>query len=233
MSRLGYDAVVQLKPHEVKLAIFWRRHLFQLCWWEERSRVLIAELKASCAQFYVINAHLEGSPWRASDRVAQIRHALHRLEYHIETQKSSTQVKDANVVVAGDFNSTDKDAPCIFLRQGYLPAGYTDPNPPGQEPATPHDIHHPFQFIDVYKEAHAVPPFTRKVSHRGGARLDFVWVTGGVGVQAVMRPLPLEHRDLVHRLALPNHALPSDHLPVGAVLSIQNTTEGQGGVENE
>jgi endonuclease/exonuclease/phosphatase family metal-dependent hydrolase len=199
MADLGYDCVVQLKPHEVKLAVFWRLSKLSLKWWEERSRAVLAELSlgtgAASSPLYIVNVHLEGNPYRGADRVSQLRHALQRLAHHIEA--SGRDPGTAHVALVGDFNSLDCDAPATFLRQGFLPAGYTDeyPSNGAAGPATDHDISHPFQLRDVYEAAQAVPPFTRKVHHRGGARLDFVWATPGLGVGGVLRPLPLEHRD--------------------------------------
>jgi hypothetical protein len=34
-----------------------------------------------------------------------------------------------------------------------------------------------------------------------------------------MRPLQLEHRELVERHFLPNRFHPSDHLPIGAIIN--------------
>lgn len=169
----------------------------------------------SSSTVYIINVHLEGSPYRAADRVSQLRHALQRLAHHLES--TGRDIQTAKVILVGDFNSISTDSPSKFLKEGKLEAGYTDPRPPNQQPATEHDIHHPFKLHDVYEVAQSVPPFTRKVEHRTGARLDFVWATPGLDVEAVMRPLPMEHRELVERVGLPNYALPSDHLPVGAV----------------
>jgi mRNA deadenylase 3'-5' endonuclease subunit Ccr4 len=236
MANLGYDCLVQQKPHEVKLAVFWRCGAISLAWSEERSRALLTELNISSdltttddnssttsteSTLFVINVHLEGSPYRASDRVAQLRHALQRLAHHLETTGRS--VSTAKVIILGDFNSIPTDAPSKFLKEGKLEAGYTDPFPENQpHPATDHDIFHNFKLHDVYEEAKAAPPFTRKVGARSGARLDLIWATlGCLEVEAVMRPLPLEHRELVERVGLPNYALPSDHLPVGAVFLLQ------------
>lgn len=226
MADLGYDCIVQLKPHEVKLAVFWRCSRLTLKWWEERSRALISELTLSTSTegniseedtLFVVNVHLEGSPYRAADRVAQLRHALQRLAHHIEA--TGRDVGTAKLILVGDFNSLPGDSPCKFLRDGHLQAGYRDDYLPGEDSATDHDIDHPFILRDAYEVAHAVPPFTRKVN-RTGARLDFVWVSPGVEVQGVMRPLPMEYRDLVERVGMPNYALPSDHLPVGAILQL-------------
>lgn len=237
MADLGYDCIVQRKPHEVKLALFWRLSKLTLRWSEERSRALLAELTlgsdAAAPPLYVVNVHLEGNPYRVADRVAQLRHALQRLAHRVEA--TGRDPAAAAVTLVGDFNSTDADAPATFLRDGFLRAGHTDEYPEGGAagPATDADIAHPFQLRDVYEEAQAVPPFTRKVHHRGGARLDFVWASRGVGLGGVLRPLPLEHRDLVERLGLPNHAMPSDHLPVGAVLRVGRADGGGDAEEGE
>lgn len=119
---------------------------------------------------------------------------------------------------AGDFNSQAGHAPCRLLRTGALPAGTTEDHLP-HVPVTQEAVEHPFQLQEVYEEAHAVPPFT----HRGGqpgTRLDFMWCTAGIGVAAVLRPLPAALRELVQRSGMPNVALPSDHLPIGAVLRL-------------
>jgi mRNA deadenylase 3'-5' endonuclease subunit Ccr4 len=241
MADLGYDCLVQQKPHEVKLAVFWRCRTITLAWSEERSRALLTEMtlhnnnssnntNINTTTVYVINVHLEGSPYRAADRVSQLRHALQRLAYHLETTGRS--ISTAKVILVGDFNSICSDSPSKFLKEGILEAGYTDPMPPDQQPATDHDIHHPFHLHDVYEIAQSVPPFTRKVMHRTGARLDLIWATtAGLEVEAVMRPLPLEHRELVERVGLPNYALPSDHLPVGAVFRIVEESEEENGIK--
>jgi CCR4-NOT transcription complex subunit 6 len=252
MADLGYDCLQQQKPHEVKLAIFWRCSTLTLAWSEERSRALLTEMTLlnntnntaainnsstmsypQTTTLYIINVHLEGSPYRASDRVSQLRHALHRLEYHLEA--TGRDIATAKVILVGDFNSTSTDSPSKFLKQGFLEAGYTDPLPVNQQqPATDHDIYHHFNLQDVYEISQSIPPFTRKVQHRTGARLDLIWATtSGLEVEAVMRPLPLEHRELVERIGLPNYALPSDHLPVGAVFRIVEEESSSIGAENK
>ena len=125
-----------------------------------------------------------------------------------------------NLIVAGDFNSTDAEAPCLFLREGHLPAGYRD-DLPDHEVATKEAIEHPFALQDVYAEAHASPPYTRNVDGRG-ARLDFLWASQAMGLAAVLRPLPqdLHEERMANENGLPNERMPSDHLPVGAVLSL-------------
>ena len=256
MDGLGYDCVVQRKPHDVKLCTFYRRSRLALQWSEERSRALLTgfslpRLVSSIPleneeRMYVVNVHLEGSPWRGPDRVAQVRHALQRLEHHISTAHGHDTIQSSRIIIAGDFNSISSDAPATFLRERHLEAGHRDDLPPpgvgGGHHSSPNnnnnkgivvvdrDIAHPFHVQEVYEYAQAVPPFTRKVQHRGGARLDFVWTSvAGFEVVAVMRPVPMEHRELIERVGLPNYALPSDHLPVGAVLRVVETSSSSSG----
>lgn len=152
MAQLGYDSVVQHKPHDMLLAVFWSSSRFSLRWSEERSRAMMVELEVLSAKrepseherqlweveerqegggqaprgdasrqngctsaantdgagvhserqrrlLYVINVHLEASPHRPGDRVNQIRHALHRLQYHLHTRGIAPEAVD--LVVAG------------------------------------------------------------------------------------------------------------------------------------
>jgi endonuclease/exonuclease/phosphatase family metal-dependent hydrolase len=52
---------------------------------------------------YVANVHLEGSPYRPSDRVSQMRSALQRMQQH--QLESGLQPSDCSVIICGDFNS--------------------------------------------------------------------------------------------------------------------------------
>jgi len=222
MQGIGYECIQQIKPHEVKLAMFYRASRVNLQWWEERSRALLAEIQLGLKTVYVVNVHLEGSPRRADDRVAQLRHALHRLRYRIETTTRGDldeSIQSASVICCGDFNSLRNEAPCIFLEEGHLPAGYRDG--PEHIVVTKDDIHHDFAFRDVYSSPHFTPPFTRKVDGRG-AQLDFLWCSRIMGVSAILRPMPSdpEVEKMVCDVGLPNARMPSDHLPIGAVLRL-------------
>jgi CCR4-NOT transcription complex subunit 6 len=159
---------------------------------------------------------LEGSPSRATDRVRQLQHALQRLERHLNQRGIAPE--DANVVIAGDFNSDPGDPPCRMLRDGGLEAGAHDGLSP-DHPVTTAAVAHPFKLREVYEVAQAVPAFTRKAEGQG-SRPDFLFASATLAVTAVMRPLPSAVRELVRRSGLPNRALPSDHLPLGAVLRL-------------
>jgi CCR4-NOT transcription complex subunit 6 len=175
------------------------------------------ERASSAAELlYIVNVHLEASPSRPHDRVAQLRHALQRLERQLQERR--VPVEGAQVVIAGDFNSQGGDAPCRLLRDGRLAAGAADGGLP-HLPATFEELQHPFRLREAYEVAQAVPAFTRKADG-DGVRLDFFFCSAAVEVAAVLRPLPAPLRGLVQRAGLPNRALPSDHLPVGAVLRL-------------
>lgn len=77
---------------------------------------------------HIVNVHLEAHPYRGSDRVNQLKHALHRLE--LRQQGRGLDPEAAAVVVAGDFNSLPLDAPCTLLRRGRLDAFATEAHLP-------------------------------------------------------------------------------------------------------
>ncbi len=53
---------------------------------------------------YVVNVHLEGSPYRPNDRVSQMRSSLQRLQQAQEGQ-AKADPRECMVVVCGDLNS--------------------------------------------------------------------------------------------------------------------------------
>lgn len=250
---LQYEAVVQLKPHEVKLATCWRSDKFELVWWEERSRAILAELvlkvqsngsdrsrgassayeSSSIPRVFVVNVHLEASPYKTMDRVHQLKHALSRLANHIR-KTCDFSPEEAPVVVAGDFNSTAEEPPCMLLRDGGLSEdlweSLHDNNGEGSQPSTPCSqisnsntaAHHPFRLKDVYEVAAYVPQYTRRLAEEDGARLDFIWASDEhFDVVGVLDPLYEMDRREVERQGLPSEHHCSDHIPVGAVLRLK------------
>lgn len=80
-------------------------------------------------------------------------------------------------------------------------------------------IAHPYPLQEAYEAAQAAPALTYHRSGEG-ARLDFIWCSRWCRVEAVLRPLCARQREFVLKHSLPNRAMPSDHLPVGAVLQL-------------
>ena len=91
----------------------------------------------------VANVHLESSPHRPHDRVSQLRSAL----AHLRTRQEAAGQDPASslVLVCGDFNSKANEAPCTFLREGRLVAGFRDPYYP-LVPATRNTVEHPVRL---------------------------------------------------------------------------------------
>lgn len=86
--------------------------------------IIIIFLSSILQVLYVINVHLEGSPYRPNDRVSQMRSALQRAQRHMESHNLNTET--CQLVVCGDFNSGPQDAVCQLLRRGRLEGGYTE-----------------------------------------------------------------------------------------------------------
>ena len=86
------------------------------------------EGRGHAASIFVVNVHLEAHPYRGSDRVNQLKHALHRLELHQQGRGLAPEA--TAVVIAGDFNSLSMDAPCTLLRRGRLDAFATEAHLP-------------------------------------------------------------------------------------------------------
>lgn len=87
---------------------------------------------------------------------------------HIRPQTSQkVDPAKASVVVLGDLNGISSSCAYRLLAEGRLPAGATEPYLPGV-PVTEQDLDHPFVFVDAYRGAEDVLPFTFKKVPRNG-----------------------------------------------------------------
>lgn len=217
----------------------------------------------------MVNCHLEGNPYRAAERVSQIRSSLrrlvnklvcqtcnHSLSFYCTIPQTSQKVdpSTASVVVLGDLNGISSSCAYRLLAEGRLPAGATEPYMPGV-PVTEEDLDHPFAFVDAYRGAEDVLPFTFKKVHTGwmandnavgrmcviqctpisqgsgyGSVIDFILHTDDLQTCGVLQPLAnVQALRVAQRQSLPNQVHPSDHLPVGAVLVGRTAQEARDG----
>ena len=70
---------------------------------------------------YVVNAHLEGSPRKPAERLAQARSALAAMAR--QQEEAGLPPEACSVVFVGDLNSGAGEAVWRLLLQGSLPAG--------------------------------------------------------------------------------------------------------------
>ena len=125
----------------------------------------------------------------------------------------------ASVVLAGDFNFDRSAELHAFLKDATLPragerAGRAQKNTAvrklGRAPAL-------LPLQDAYLAQ--PPPWgpTLRSSYRNGRLLDFVWTSSSVSVLRTMPVCDLAGSSQPHQLPSQDH--PSDHLPIGALLS--------------
>jgi len=240
LSDLGYDAVLQKTDgkHPIANAVLYRRGALRCVRSESRSRVLITVLEAVDAAvtgtepLYVANVHLEAGAEKAAQRFCQIKSLLRRLQLQracdvAETQgrpralSPSADIHGAAVVLAGDFNFDRRSALHHLLSTGKLPedplvTSFGEPSAIVRKGSIPYS--HPLlPLADTY--ADCSPPWgpPLRSSYRNGRLLDFIWHSDGVQCLRVMPIATEAGSQQPHRI--PSGAHPSDHLPVGALLS--------------
>ncbi|KAF5843031.1 Endonuclease/exonuclease/phosphatase [Dunaliella salina] len=225
----GYESLLQDKKEESKmlLGLMWKPRL-QLVWAEHRSLVMLAEFSfndgaGNLQTLYLMNLHLEGSPYRPNDRISQLKSGLLRMTARQEA--NGMQPSTCSTLVCGDFNSGPENCPYRLMHRGRLEGGSTEAGLPQIE-VTRTSVSHPYKLYDAYMESGDPLPWTRKVPGRP-ATLDYIWATSDLDLVAVYHPLKGLHGQKLATSCrglggLPNSLCPSDHLPLGATFRLRS-----------
>jgi endonuclease/exonuclease/phosphatase family metal-dependent hydrolase len=240
LSGLGYDGVLQETDgkHPIANAVLFRRGVLRCLRSESRSRVLITVLESVNAEvsgtepLYVANVHLEAGAEKASQRFCQLKSLLRRLQLQRACDVAQAQgrpralspaadIRGAAVVLAGDFNFDRRSALHHLLSTGKLPedpvlASFGEPAALVRKGSIPYS--HPLlPLTDTYEDCS--PPWgpPLRSSYRNGRLLDFIWHSDSVRCLRAMPIATEAGSQQPHRI--PSGAHPSDHLPVGALLS--------------
>lgn len=213
LQQRGYHGVLQKMggQHPVANAILIRQHGLHVVRTESRSRALIAVImdkEEQSSPLYLANVHLDAGWTRDSDetRFNQVKSLCKRLQHQI-AKDSKVSTEEATIVIAGD---------CNMLRESrlykLLSTGSTS-DPQGNKITAPllplHDTH-----------LNQSPPWGPNIqmSYRSGHLLDYVWVSDTVDVLRTM-PDMLGTVATAEPKAWPCATHPSDHIPIGAILS--------------
>jgi mRNA deadenylase 3'-5' endonuclease subunit Ccr4 len=185
------------RNHPVANAILVRRGL-KITRTESRSRALIAVLmdeEELSSPLYLVNVHLEAGYSDEADaiRFHQVRSLRKRL-FHQVNKDAATVDNSPPIVITGDCNMLRGTPLYSFLQSGT------------GEPLN-----------DAYLEQ--PPPWGPDVrmTYRSGHLLDYVWVSDSVHV---LRTMPVKEAVAsMEQKAWPSAENPSDHIPIGAILS--------------
>lgn len=234
LGDLGYEGVLQetSRGHPVANAVCVRQGLLAIDRTESRSRALITVLRTCEAPppsavpprsvpLYLANVHLEAGAEKGSQRLSQLRSLLRRVELQHDIDVAYAQgrktelssVADANgaaLVIAGDHNFDRSSELHSFLATGVPPGGDNTRKRTSACRAL-------LPLRDAYLET--PPPWGPglRSSYRNGRLLDFVWTSPAVEVLRTMPVNELAASTRPHQLPSADH--PSDHLPIGALLS--------------
>ncbi|CAE7396076.1 CCR4 [Symbiodinium natans] len=233
LASLGYAGRVQKRKddHRTGNATFFREDRFEVGWEAHRSRVLLLglrDLRGDRAEICVANAHLEGNPLKAMDRVSQVRSALQDASKHGGPQRHG-------LILCGDFNAPlISSAVASFLCFGQVLSGVSEFGHVVAPGKTQDEIGHPYAMQSAYAPDVAEFSFTLRGAAGSCHMLDHIWYDSArvqcKAVRDVFRSP--EHREEVLMKGLPNAADPSDHLPVGAVLRLLPATAAEAQAES-
>jgi mRNA deadenylase 3'-5' endonuclease subunit Ccr4 len=218
-------------PDMAKPALFYRADRFEKLWTDHRSRVVLAALRhlPSGHVFYCATCHLEGAPWEGDKRVQQMKKALESVQRQM-AKDQKTGIKNQSVVIAGDFNEGITGPICELLRAGCLIR---------EDGST---ITHPFEFGGVYGEHSPPPSFCAPPQIPDGSLrsdpeawnrpgddpfgcIDFIYYTrNSLEPVAVRQPFTAEQVKATHGVGIPSEWHPSDHVPIGAIFSLEPGT---------
>lgn len=234
LQREGYDGVLQevKAGHPYTNAVLLKRGQLELVRSESRSRALITVLRACSAPaappLYLANVHLEagGGKEEAATRLFQVRSLLRRIELQCEADEAradaSSSPRPVPLVIAGDLNCDRSSGLHELLVSGRLapehPAAASEAAAEAAPPEMAGYTHPLLPLVDAY--ASTPPPWgpPLRSSQRSGRLLDFIFVSSPAVSVLRTRPVAKEAGS-TRPHQLPHRAQPSDHLPIGALLS--------------
>jgi mRNA deadenylase 3'-5' endonuclease subunit Ccr4 len=234
----GYHGVMQSDKkrtgdHAYGVATFYKQDKFDLVDSIHRSRTMVSLLKEKNANgcedeeriVAVLNCHLEGSPEQSVTRVKQLAKTLQEL--------SSTHTHH-NVVVCGDFNCVLGNSACsTYLLQGNCLdeeieewGRLVDPEEVSKIPPHPYKFHSAYP-VELITESPVDYVTFVSSPHRYTSGLDQIWyhdTSSSVSVKGIKRAFHSpDHKRKILDVGLPSANHPSDHLPVGCILELEET----------
>jgi endonuclease/exonuclease/phosphatase family metal-dependent hydrolase len=234
-SDINYTGVIQnvTRGHAVASAILIRNECpLQIEGLESRSRALIAVLSSKEEsseekKMFLCNVHLEAGEkdFDNMQRYHQLKSLFKRLSRQIHISRE--EIKDAKIVMAGDFNMLRTNPLHTFLRQGLLqspeqiknlpPAStiklfdsYLDPTIDGGEiQPRPSRLHFATSEENLSQDGNSILQRTYAM----GDVLDYIWHSQSVSIKDTLIFHPLALNREKQRWPCSSH--PSDHLPIG------------------
>lgn len=213
-----YTAIVQnvTRGHPIANVILLGPE-WHVCAAESRSRALIAVVETDGQHLLVASVHLEAGNGQEETRFYQVQSLMKRLQHQAMDYFEPTQ-QTPPLVLVGDFNMRHSSPVYHLLSEGQLPSNHAikalATKLPTSWPLLP--------LTDAYRHC---PPKDGKVrvTYTGGSVLDYLWVSDSVRVEDTWR----SHRDASVRRphGWPSEEHPSDHLPIGATLSIRQQSD--------
>lgn len=208
-----YEGVIQnvTSGHNVASAILVRKD----CPWkmervESRSRALLTVLRNEHAanptkQLYLGTVHLEAGMNDDNDlqRYHQLKSLFKRLAYHCRTD--GTSLKEAAIVLAGDFNMLRSNLMHQCLSEGRL-------YHPEQLNTKP-----PIETTRLQDAFQVGPQQAVQMTYAKGSVLDYIWTSTGIDVGEAL-PFSLHATQNIPQ-PWPSREHPSDHIPIGVELA--------------
>jgi len=232
------------RGHPVANAILVRNGFADCIAVESRSRALLTVLQLrdkAKSKVFLANVHLEAGYKQDDTRFNQIKSLLKRMKNLIDKYGDrSKQYHEHAVVLVGDFNMRPDNPLYHLLRKGVFPKELTDEyDIPGlreiiekqrlQKRSLPL-----LPLYDAYCEKIPRDGGVR-MTYMGGAVLDYMWITrpfenrnnrNSVDASSpiIVKETWRSHPDasFQQRQPWPNSHHPSDHLPIGAVLTVNH-----------
>ena len=239
LEDMGYEGHLQQskRNHPVANAVLVRHAALKLVRTESRSRVLISVLRDAANDLapplYLANCHLEagGAEKNADTRMLQLLSLLRRMELQraIDTGESvvgwpspETDATGAALVFAGDFNFDRSSEPYAFLAHGTVTPQSSSSSLLGSKALEKRLCRSRWHALLPLRDAYldSPPPCgpPLRSTFRNGRLIDYVFTSLGV---KILRTMPVSNlaSSTKNRQNQPSATHPSDHLPIGALIS--------------
>jgi mRNA deadenylase 3'-5' endonuclease subunit Ccr4 len=205
------------KEHPVALAILVKTSFLgvECVAAESRSRAILTVLKFAHTNetLFLANVHLQAGKNETKERFLQVQSLLKRIRKHASDMMTQTP----NIIIIGDFNMVSTDPLYNLLVTGKLSSELASASSTVVLPYLPLTDARNNTFTDYDDDRRL------QVTFRSGCTLDYLFTNRPMAKVKAWKPVLLKsshQRQRSSYYSWPNHDNPSDHLPIGANVSL-------------